>query len=415
MPESDPIPALNADIVVVGAGAAGLATGLALAQAGRSVIVAGKLALSPNARTVALFDGSLKFLESLGVRQRLERHAAPLETMRIVDDTGSLFRTPPVDFRASEIGLDAFGFNIENHLLVAELAEAARATPGLTLIETLLSDFRFGPDEASALCADGRRLAAKLFIAADGRNSPARDAAGIRTKLHDYGQNALTAILTHAKPHRETSSEFHTRGGPFTLVPMKDDEQGRHRSSLVWLMRRPEAEAKAALDDAALTAEIEKQAHFILGRMALAGPRGLFPMGVLTAEQLTALRLALAGEAAHVFPPIGAQGLNLGLRDVAHLAEALEGHADPGAPAPLSAYEELRRADVTTRTQGVDMLNRSLLSDLLPVDFLRGAGLVTLAHVAPLRRAMMRRGVLPQSGAPRVMSRERLQPEAPIL
>ena len=396
----------NPDILVVGAGAAGLSAGIALAKAGHAVVVAGQVETRQTARTVALFDASLGFYESIGLLGEIEARGAPLEVMRIVDDTGSLFRLPQRDFVASEIGLDAFGFNIENHDLIGLLVDAARAAPGLTLVEGRLDHFRFDETEASGRLDNGERVAARLIIAADGRRSAVRDAAGIEVTETAYPQTALTALLSHTRPHREISTEFHTRAGPFTLVPLPARDGDPNRSSLVWMMKPAEAERLAALPETDLARAIEKQAHSMLGKMRLTGPCGLFPMGLMQAKRLTGDRVALVGDAAHSFPPIGAQGLNLGLRDVGHLVETTNGKSDPGDSAVLEDYSQRRNADIRLRTSGVDLLNRSLLTQFLPVDFLRGAGLLALSGIGPLRRAIMREGVAPSGRTPAMMRRE---------
>lgn len=396
----------QADILIVGAGAAGLSAGIALAQAGRRVTVAGQIDLRPTARTVALFEASLGFYESVGLLDAIARESAPLEIMRIVDDTGSLFRLPQRDFRAREIGLDQFGYNIENRDLVRLLADAARATPGLTLREGRLGDFVVDADAARARMSTGDTIRAALMVAADGRRSAVRAAAGISVTETPYPQTALTAILAHSRPHREVSTEFHTRTGPFTLVPLPPRDGDAHRSSLVWMTAHAEAARLAALAPEELGTVIERQAHSLLGKMRLVGPCGTFPMVLMKAAHFTGTRVALIGDAAHAFPPIGAQGLNLGLRDVGHLAEAVQGAADPGAPEVMRDYEARRAADIRLRTAGVDLLNRSLLAPFLPVDFLRGAGLLALSGFGPLRRAIMREGVSPAGRTPAMMRRD---------
>ncbi|UVF17631.1 UbiH/UbiF family hydroxylase [Microvirga terrae] len=390
------------DIAVVGAGAVGLSAALAFARDGYRTVLVGGLDVRRDGRTVALLNGSVRFLEALGVWPAVAAAAAPLETMRIVDDTGSLFRPPPAAFRAGEIGLDAFGWNIENVALVEALAEAARTREALTLVPEFATGF--ATDEAGAVLtlAEGGTIRAGLMVAADGRNSKLRQKAGIGTQTWSYPQSAMTVILAHDRDHRETSTEFHTRHGPFTLVPLP----GR-RSSLVWVASKAEAERLSGLDDAALALAVERQAQSHLGAMRVDGPRGLVPMSGLSVNRYSSRHLALVGEAAHVFPPIGAQGLNLGFRDVASLRDAVidggeEGHG-PGSDETLARYQRGRDLDVRLRTAAVDGLNRTLLTGMIPTDFLRGAGLLALSNIGPLRRIVMREGVLPRVGVPRLM------------
>ncbi len=390
-------------VAVVGAGAAGLAAALALAQAGVATALVGRHAPVADGRTVALLDGSVRFLDALGAWRALAPQAAPLAVLQIVDDTGSLFRPPPVRFHAGEIGLEAFGWNVENAGLVETLRARARAMPGLTLIESDAESFAAGEAAARVVLAEGGAIEARLVVAADGARSRLRGASGIGVRDWSYPQAALTTILAHARPHRDVSTEFHTRQGPFTLVPLP----GGHRSSLVWVTAQARAEDLAALGDADLAAAVEAQAKHMLGAMRIDGPRGRVPMRGLAVASPVAHRLALIGEAAHVFPPIGAQGLNLGLRDAAALRDAVlaaaEDRRDPGSRAALAGFARARRRDAALRTAAVDGLNRSLLADLLPVDALRGLGLLALQAVGPLRRAVMREGVLPRRGTPELM------------
>ncbi len=376
------------DIAIVGAGAVGLAAALALSAAGREVTLLGHAAAPRDGRTVALLDRSWRFLDELGIVEKLSGQSAPLSVMRLVDDTGSLFRQPPVEFRASEIGLAAFGWNVENALLVEALAEEARRSAAIRfcpgMVETVAED-----EAGVTLSGKGvAPLRARLVIGADGRRSRIREAARIETRDWAYEQVALTAIVEHRLGHGDASTEFHTRKGPCTLVPLP----GR-RSSLVWMLDPAEADEVFALDDAGFARRLERQVHSYLGAMTLAGPRGRVPMGGLSVSRFADRRMALVGEAAHVFPPIGAQGLNLGLRDVMALEAVLNGRADPGAHDVLKAYDDARRNDVRLRTGAVDVLNRTLLSDMLPADLLRGAGLLALSRIGPLRRVAMRQGL----------------------
>jgi 2-octaprenyl-6-methoxyphenol hydroxylase len=399
------------DIIVAGAGAAGLSVALALAQSGFHVLCIGKVERQPNGRTVALFEGSLRFYRALGLWTGLRENAAPLRRIRMIDVTGSRFPAPPVEFAASEVGFRAFGDNVENHRLVARLATAATETRGLTLQETMITEVVFAPDAVHVTLEGGATRSAKLLVAADGRRSLAREKAGIAARPWRYPQVAITTTLAHRRPHAGTSVEFHTRFGPCTLVPLPSTAGSPHRSSLVWLMEPPEAERRRHLEDAALSIEIERQTHAVFGAVAIDGPRGIFPMAGLKVSRLVGHRIALVGEAAHVFPPLAAQGLNLSLRDSAALVDALQAavtaHQDIGAPECLAAYERSRTADIAVRTNGIDALNRSFLSDFLPVDLVRGAGMAAFAMIGPLRRAIMREGILPQGATPSLMREPR--------
>ena len=393
--------------IVVGGGPAGLTAAIALASGGLATVLVGKRPARPDNRTTALFAGSVTALQTLGVWDLCAAQAAPLKIMRIVDDTGRLWRAPEVKFAAEEIGLEAFGYNIENTHLVAALEQRAGALADLRLVEDEVRSVEPGDDAVTVTLKSGGPLRAPLVIAADGRRSLCRAAAGIAVDQRDYKQVALTVCLKHTRPHRDSSTEFHTAGGPFTLVPLPG-----LRSSLVWVLDPAQADAIAALDDAALAMEIERASHSILGKIAVEPGRGLFPLSVATARRFGAQRIALVGEAAHVIPPIGAQGLNLGLRDAASIGElaiaAYRDGCDIGGDDVLAAYEKMRRADVSSRTLAIDLLNRTLLTDFLPVQGMRGLGLYMIDRVGPLRRAVMREGVQPAAAEPRLMRGEAL-------
>ena len=396
MAASSSSPAETVDVAVVGAGLAGLAAALGFVRAGFSVICIGGAERPAPGRTVALFGVSLDFLETLGILGRIEAAAAPMRTLRIVDATGSLFASRPVAFRASEIGRDAFGLNVENAILASILAEAL---PDAARWTCEVVDFDFAAEGATLRAIDGRSLSAKLVVGADGRASPTRKAAGIDMSQSRFAQSALTLLLRHSRSHEDASTEFHTREGPFTLVPLPGAAGAPHRSSLVWLMRNASAERRRLLDDAALAGEIRAQSQAILGEVEIEGGRGLFPMTVQRVAAVTARRVALVGDAAHAFPPIGAQGLNLGLRDVKAIVktakQARDEGADIGGEPALRRYAVARRPDIAMRTLAIGAVNLSLLTPFAPVDMARGLGLAALAHLAPLRRAAMREGLNP--------------------
>ena len=403
----------HADVLVAGAGAAGLSTALALAQAGFSVVCAGHVDTRANGRTVALFEASLRFYKALGVWPHFRGRTAPLARIAMIDATRARFPVPSVSFAATEIGLSAFGENIENNVLVEGLAQIAATTKNLVLHEGMISNISFDEDAVRATLASGQSVTAKLAAAADGRMSPARTRAGIGTRTWTYPQIAFTALLSHAKAHRNISTEFHTRTGPCTLVPLRPIENKPNRSSLVWLMSPEEAEHRRALSDSELAHEIEDQVDLLLGTIEIDGPGGFFPMAGMSANRLVGHRIALIGEAAHIFPPLAAQGLNLSLRDSAALVEVLEDAralgGDIGTAHTLKTYAAARRSDIFLRTNGIDILNRSLLSNLFAVDFLRGAGLFAFSIIGPLRRALMREGVLTHGTLPRLMQERPLR------
>jgi 2-octaprenyl-6-methoxyphenol hydroxylase len=390
------------DVAVIGGGPAGLVSALALAEAGANTLLIAPKA-GPDHRTTALLASSVTALETLGVWQACRPHAAPLRRLRIVDDTQRLMRAPEIFFDAAEIELEAFGYNIENRHLVTALETRVEAL-GLARIMAPALELVQGAGYA-AIKHSGGEVGVQLVIGADGANSLCRAAAGISTRRRSYPQTALTLNLSHSRSHNDTSTEFHTESGPFTLVPLPGQ-----RSSLVCVLDPERAAALAAMDDAELSGEIERRAHSHLGRMSVEPGRGLFPLAVETAATFANKRIVLVGEAAHIVPPIGAQGLNLGLRDAATIAEivadARRDGRDIGAPDVLSRYERQRRADVTSRAVAVDLLNRSLLTDFVPAHGVRGLSLYLLDRIGPLRRAMMREGVTPAASQPRLMRGE---------
>jgi 2-octaprenyl-6-methoxyphenol hydroxylase len=395
LPMSDVSPEHNAyDVVVVGGGPAGLAAAIALADAGAKTALIARHAPYGDNRTTALLGGSVDFLRQLDVWPRCEDKAAALRVMRLVDDTGRLIRAPEVRFSSQEIGLDAFGYNIENRLLMAALEERAAGLENLIRFDDEAEGVSPSDAQADIRIRQGQSLCARLVVGADGRHSLCREAAGIDVKRRDLDQSALTFNIAHTRPHRDISTEFHTPQGPCVFVPLPGD-----RSSVVWVMTPSEAGRMMALSDEELSDAAERQSHSILGRVSVEPGRHLFPLAIEQPRQFARQRVALVGEAAHVLPPIGAQGLNMGLRDAADIAdiarEAMLQGEDPGSASVLSRFNSARRTDVASRIFAIDLANRSLLSDFLPMQTLRAAGLHLIGALGPLRRLAMREGLAP--------------------
>ncbi|MEX6508614.1 UbiH/UbiF family hydroxylase [Jiella sp. M17.18] len=381
------------EIAVVGGGLAGTATALGFAAKGFDTVLIAPSA-PPDARSSAILGRSYAFLSEIGVFEALQDKMAPLAVMRLVDDTGRLFHAPTVEFNASEIGLSAFGYNILNADLLEALKARCAVEPNLEVREAKATGYEPGEAKAIVTLDDGSRYAVDLVVAADGRRSPMREAAGIRTRQWRYPQSAIVFNFSHAVDHRAVSTEFHTRTGPFTQVPLP----GR-RSSLVWVEDPKLAELYVELRPEKLSETVAEKLHWILGAVEVEEPIQRFPLGGASVDRLTADRLVLVGEAGHAFPPIGAQGLNLGLRDGEAIVRlASESRDDPGRRVTLLRYEAARKADVNSRTLGVDLLNRSLLAGMLPTQFARSLGLTAMAEVPLLRQFAMREGLSPGAG-----------------
>jgi 2-octaprenyl-6-methoxyphenol hydroxylase len=382
------------DVAVVGGGPAGLSAAIALAQAGgRTALIARRLPYADN-RTTALLGASVDFLESLEVWPRCASEAAALKAMRLVDDTGRLIRAPEVRFSAEEIGREAFGYNIENRTLIKALEDRSAELSSLTRFNAEANTICPEDDAVAIQTADGKSLTARLVVGADGRHSMCREAAGIEVRRRELDQAALTFNIAHSRPHQNVSTEFHTPHGPCVFVPLPGN-----RCSVVWVAAPKEAERLAALGDDELSEAAEKRSHSIFGRVRVEAGRHVFLLAIERPTQFARRRIALVGEAAHVIPPIGAQGLNLGLRDAADISDfvrkAIASGDDPGAPQTLRRYDWARRPDVLSRSFVIEVANRSLLSELLPMQSLRAAGLHLIGALGPLRRLAMREGLSP--------------------
>ncbi len=375
------------EIIVAGGGPAGLAAACFLAKGGRRVALIGGTLKRDDPRTVALMQPAIMLLADLGVwTAALQEQVCPLKRLRIVDDTGAALRAPTITFDPAEIGEEVFGWNIPLARLIPALEARAREL-GVESITAQVTAARISGGFIEVTTPAGN-FAAQLAIAADGRKSVLRDAAGIRCNAWEHEQTAIATSFDHSGEHDGMSTEYHRSAGPFTTVPMPGK-----RSSLVWLERAPRAAELMAFDDRALAIEIQIATHGDFGLVSGVGPRQAFPMRGLTALSFAARRTMLVGEAGHVAPPIGAQGLNMALRDGAQAAEVIASADDPGADDILRAYDLLRRRDVAPRQRMIDLMNRSLLSGFMPLEIARAVGFELIGAIGPLRRYMMRQGL----------------------
>lgn len=393
---------ISTDILVSGGGVAGLTAAAAFASAGFSVICADPAppvterdAAGADQRTTAFLQPSIPVLEAAGLWSRLEPHAAPLQIMRIIDAGGPVAEPRIIkDFDAADISDQPFGWNLPNWLLRREMVARLADLPGVTFLPGVATTALFTREgEALVTLSDGRRVAARLVVAADGRNSPIRQAAGIPVKTIRYGQKALAFATTHPIPHGNVSTEIHRSGGPFTLVPLPDRD-GRPSSAVVWMEKGPEVARLAALPVAEFEAAMNERSCGILGPLTLMSERTVWPIISQIAARMAGERLALIAEAAHVVPPIGAQGLNMSLADLRALIDlATATPADLGSRAMLDAYHRRRHLEVQARVTGIDALNRaSMLAAPALRDF-RAAGLNALYSLAPVRKTLMRVGL----------------------
>jgi len=390
------------DILISGGGVAGLTAAAAFGAAGFRVIcvdptppVTSMEAEGADLRTTAFLQPSLPVLRAAGLWERLEPHAAPLQIMRIID-AGGEYPDPRIvkDFDAADISDQPFGWNLPNWLLrremVARLSDLPNVSfrPGLATTALLTREA-----EALATLSDGTRIAARMVIAADGRTSTIREALNIPVKTTRYGQKALAFAVTHPIPHRNISTEIHRSGGPFTLVPLPDRD-GKPCSAIVWMETGPNAERLANLPVAAFEEEMNTRSCHILGPLTLVSRRSLWPIISQIAARMSGERTALMAEAAHVLPPIGAQGLNMSLADLRSLLDLAEQDRDGiGSTKMLDAYHRSRHLEVQARVTGVDALNRASMMGAQGLRDLRATALNALYSVAPVRKTLMRAGL----------------------
>jgi 2-octaprenyl-6-methoxyphenol hydroxylase len=390
------------DIFISGGGIAGLVAALSFASSGFQVVLADPTppALdmtdsTSDLRSTAFLQPARALLENAGLWDGLACHATPLETLRVIDLDGD----PPVQkteraFYASELNQPAFGWNLPNWLTRKHLIEAATKASGLELrLGTAFEKILTREGEALVKLDDGTRLSARLAIAADGRNSPLRQAVGIPVETARYGQKALAFAVSHPVAHGNVSTELYLEGGAFVLVPLPDHD-GQPASAVVWMQNGPEAARLSKLDNIAFGAAASVRSACVLGELTPISPRRVWPVVTQCADSLIGERVALIAEAAHVMPPIGAQGLNTSLADVQSLVELAQ--ISPGMLGNaefLTAYEKSRHTDIRARAKVIDAYNRICKSNAPPVQALRRTGLQLVHDILPLRQAIMRAGM----------------------
>ncbi|MFO6463962.1 FAD-dependent monooxygenase [Jannaschia sp. KMU-145] len=389
--------AFDTDILIAGAGPAGLAAACALGAEGHCVTLVdpappliGEDAPGADLRTTALLQPARALLDRAGAWDGLAPHATELWTMRIVDAAGA----EPVarDFDALDISDAPFGWNFPNWLLRRDLLARAEALETVTLrFGCSVASLLLREAEARVTLSDGARLAAQLVLACDGKASPLRDMAGIGARTVDYGQTAIVFAVAHATPHDNVSIEVHRAGGPFTLVPLPDRD-GAHRSAVVWMDEAGTQTRRMDLDDDAFVVEAEARAAGALGSLRLVSRRAAWPIVSRLADRFTARRFALAAEAAHAMPPIGAQGLNTSLADIALLRD-LCAKGEIGSRAMLDSYQRRRWTEVAARMAGIDLLNRTSIAGRAPMQAARGWGIGLIHDIAPVRTLLMKMGL----------------------
>ncbi len=393
---------IDCDILISGGGIAGLTAAAAFGTAGFDVIcvdptppVTERDQAGADMRSTAMLQPARTILEAADIWSHLAPHAAPLQVMRIVD-AGGPEPEPRVtrEFDATEISDQPFGWNFPNWLLRRELLERLAELPnvdfrpgtGTTTLFTRTASARVG-------LTDGSRITTKLVIAADGRDSPMRNAAGIDIHTQRYGQKALTFAVTHPVPHDNVSTEIHRSGGPFTLVPLPDRD-GMPCSAVVWMDDGPATMARATTDIAEFETEMSQRSCHLFGPLTLASPRAVWPIISQHAARLSGERIALIAEAAHVVPPIGAQGLNMSLNDLGTLLElAKDNRESLGKASMLDAYHKARYSDIQLRVRGIDLLNRASQASSPLARDARAMGLNALYSMAPVRKILMQMGL----------------------
>jgi 2-octaprenyl-6-methoxyphenol hydroxylase len=385
-------PAQSFDVLIVGGGPVGLSLAIALARfvPGMKVGLLDRrqLAVPKDSRASAIAAGVRHLFEAIGVWDSMAEAANPIAEMKITDSgSGDISRPVFLDFFGPQSPGEPFAHMVPNTASAASLIAAAQDL--VTIVEPgAVSTFSAGPARGEITLEDGRNLSAGLIVAADGGRSMLRGLAGIKTFSHDYRQSGLVTTIAHAQPHNDVAYEHFRPAGPFASLPLTGN-----RSSLVWTEKPETAQALVAMSPEDLAQRIEAAMGSVLGSVEIVETVQSFPLSLVLAHRLAAPRLALVGDAAHVIHPLAGQGLNLGLRDVAVLAEVLVDAVrlgeDLGSMAVLERYERRRRADTALMALATDGLNRLFSNDAAPVRAVRDFGLSLVDRIDPLKDVFM--------------------------
>jgi 2-octaprenyl-6-methoxyphenol hydroxylase len=403
------------DVAIVGGGMVGGTLAVALAEAGIAtalVDMADPAALVDEAhdgRTSAIAQATQRMLQAVGLWTRLVPHAEPILDIRVSDGESLLFLH--YDHRA--LGDDPLGYIVDNRAIRRSLYQRIAGLERLSFrAPARLAAHAAEAGGVTLALADGTSIRASLLVAADGSESRLRREAGIAAAQWDYGQTAIVCVMGHAKPHRGIAHERFLPAGPFAVLPMTDDPAEGHRSSIVWTERAAQAPAMLALGDADFSLELYRRFGPWLGDVRVLGGRWSYPLRFLHAETYVKPRFALIGDAAHTMHPIAGQGLNIGLRDVAALAEVLVEAKrlglDLGSPAVLERYQRWRRFDNQVLLTVTDSLNRLFSNDIGPVRLLRDLGIAAVNRLPPLKRFFMRHAMGTVGELPRLLRGEAL-------
>lgn len=384
-------------MIIAGGGLVGNALALALAQGDLNVVVIdpipakAQLEASFDGRTSAIALGSVRILERIGAWQHIAPDVSPIHDIRVCDQDAAGY----VHYHDKDVGDEPFGYIIENHVIRRGLYKRVTEQAGITMLSgTKVLNYNYKNDNVEAILDNCNKLSAPLLVAADGRFSGLREQAGIDSRVISYDQTAIVCVIEHENAHNGLALERFMPAGPFAILPLIDDATGKHRSGIVWTERESDAEHYVKLSDDEFNAELQRRAGDYWGTVKAVGKRFAYPLKLMHAQTFTAPRFVLVGDAAHGIHPIAGQGVNLGYRDVAVLAELLiEQHqkrGDLGSAEVLEHYQRWRKFDSVSMTASTDLLNRLFSNNSPSLAFLRRTGMKMVERMPPLKHFFMR-------------------------